>query len=631
MTYSVMAATPSYSDSLLLPSVVYLGGFNSGGQISIQFGNGVFTSGTFSSVWENGVWNQGLRYDRNIVYFDNLMFFAGTTKPLAFMGSVTSKGSNQYSYDMNVSTNTPFDSDKISFKLTTWILSLQVSLSSIESENGDISNQIGIDLRDVFKIGDRVAVGNIIAIDINENRRLIRDALTVIGVEETNISVQFTVNFPIRRIERDSEYHFIYVTKNIWLNGAFLNGTYKGVWNNGLFRGYPYITKMIDSEWIDGRFEGGRFRGITISSTDIDTTSVNINSGLIQNFQLFKDQDTSILPFTHSYNSWIDVNYTTQSFVDIGKASVIEDSVYGEISPDNFYSPVTIDVLKSNSKIRNDHDSNFYDYSLGAKYKEYSDYMLDVGDFINFYNTSSILGTSNLLSDSFTWSWVDMSTPFGDIKSNTNVSGVDSVNDGEKLRILLNTSPTSRLLLNNTLIDSFLKRRYSYISFDINFIDSTNPLIFLRTDAMFSDLYNLALRGTYNIKEYFFNKRKLNMLFVSNAGSNDIFTISNLKFIETDAVPFFQLGTESNINQVIASPLQAQSPFIDYSNNNFSLIDSLNISETIFITLPTTSTLGSGGVISGTSSPGAGSIIGGFTLGPDGGGGPTTTTPEFGG
>jgi hypothetical protein len=77
--------------------------------------------------------------------------------------------------------------------------------------------------------------------------------------------------------------------------------------------------------------------------------------------------------------------------------------------------------------------------------------------------------------------------------------------------------------------------------------------------------------------------------------------ISELKFVETDAVPFFQLGTESSINQAIASPLQAQAPFIDYSNNNFSLIDSLNISETIFVTIPSSPSVGSSGVVGGVT------------------------------
>ena len=76
------------------------------------------------------------------------------------------------------------------------------------------------------------------------------------------------MNFPIRRISKDSDDHLIYISKNIWLNGAFLNGLFKGVWNNGLFKGAPYITKMIDSQWIDGRFDGGLFRGLTLSVAD---------------------------------------------------------------------------------------------------------------------------------------------------------------------------------------------------------------------------------------------------------------------------------------------------------------------------------------------------------------------------
>lgn len=625
MTYSIMSMTPSYSDVLQLPSTIeYLGGFNSGGQISIQFGNGVFTSGTFSSVWENGVWNQGLRYDKNLVYFDNLMFFSGTTKPLAFMGSVDNRGSNQYSYDMNVTINSSVDS-RISFKPTNWILSLKVSESTIQSEDGTISDQIGIDLRDLFRIGDRVSVGNIIAIDINENRRLIRDSLTVVSVEETNISVQLTINFPIRRIERDSEFHFIYVTKNVWLNGAFLNGTFRGVWNNGLFRGYPYITKMLDSEWIDGRFEGGRFRGITVSSTDIDTTSVNINSGLIQNFQLFKDQDTSILPFTHSYNSWIDVNYITQSFVDISRDNIYSSS-YGVISKENFYRQMTVDILQSNSNIRNDYNQDFFNYLLGVKYKEYENYLEDVGSFENFYSTSNTTGIRNFINDSFTWStWPSLNYAFGDITSNTDDDDDLSNNNEKKLRI---ANPLASIYLNNSFVNSIFKKRYSYISFDIDY--ASGPGMFIRRND-FDPYYDLLNRPSTSIKEYFFNKNDLNIYFQSNSVVN-VYTISNLKFVETDAIPFFQLGTESSVNQIISSPLQAQSPFIDYSNNNFSLIDSLNISETIFTTIPSTPTVGSGGIISGTAAPGGQSpgIIGGVSPSPLDSG-PSTTDSLIGG
>jgi hypothetical protein len=40
---------------------------------------------------------------------------------------------------------------------------------------------------------------------------------------------------------------------------AFFNGYFSGVWNYGLFRGYPVITEMEDTYWIDGIYNGGKF------------------------------------------------------------------------------------------------------------------------------------------------------------------------------------------------------------------------------------------------------------------------------------------------------------------------------------------------------------------------------------
>ena len=54
----------------------------------------------------------------------------------------------------------------------------------------------------------------------------------------------------------------LYVTQNVWLSGGFLNGYFKGIWNYGLFKGYPLITEMYDSHWIDGIFDGGHFNTV---------------------------------------------------------------------------------------------------------------------------------------------------------------------------------------------------------------------------------------------------------------------------------------------------------------------------------------------------------------------------------
>jgi hypothetical protein len=172
-------------------------------RIYSKIGNGTFKAG----LWENGVWNSGWRVDEGMREFNNVYQF--------------------FSYNRN----------------KRWRLQISGPTASVVD----------------FNIGDNVSIGNIVAIDINEDRKLLKGYYTIINKTDSSIIVEFDNNFPIRRIEKDSDNHRIYVTKNIWLSGGFLNGYFKGVWNYGLFKGYPLITEMYDSHWIDGIFDGGHF------------------------------------------------------------------------------------------------------------------------------------------------------------------------------------------------------------------------------------------------------------------------------------------------------------------------------------------------------------------------------------
>jgi len=190
---------------------------NNGGTFSIpsRIGNGAFKAG----IWENGVWNNGWRDDTNTKDFD----------------------------DVYISVLTASD--------VSWKIEIRGAVSAI---NG-------------FATGSNVSIGNIVAIDINDNRKLLKDYYQIesLGVDGGNpqngvapygwIRVNLDTSFPYRRIEKDSPNHKIKVTKNIWLSGGFFNGYFSGVWNNGLFKGYPLLTEMFDSHWIDGLFDGGRF------------------------------------------------------------------------------------------------------------------------------------------------------------------------------------------------------------------------------------------------------------------------------------------------------------------------------------------------------------------------------------
>ena len=407
-------------EDINIPPVGTVGGGDQDGQlISIAFGNGIFKSGSFSSVWENGVWNQGLRFDKEMVYFTNLKLFGGTEKPLGFGGVVANSGSNDQAFFNNTVGNQNYTESVVSYSKNVWIITLQMSQGTITSEstNGTFTtNQGSLLPSSKFAIGDRVAVGNVAMIDSNLKRKLIRDTFTVVSIDdiERTVSLQLTLNFPIFAIKRDSDNHLIYVTKNIWLNGAFLNGFYRGVWNNGLLKGGIFITKMVDSQWIDGTFNGGWFRGLTSSIISANSSDPHqINSGLIQNF-LFYGNDTKTQPYIHKWRSWVDVNFYDDSTVTIGRNTLTYDEgqifshlgvtfSLGEYSQTNYFSYPTYDVLSSNVVIRNNYNSNLIKLTLGQKWLEYVDYIRQIGEFRNYYNTRVQTGYDNLVEDGFTW------------------------------------------------------------------------------------------------------------------------------------------------------------------------------------------------------------------------------------
>lgn len=202
-------------------------------QLFSKIGNGTFKAG----IWENGVWNSGWRYDDGVYEFYEVGKYYDHTR-----------GKN-------------------------WRFVISGPASSVSK----------------FSIGDKISIGNLVAIDINEDRKLIKGYFTVINFAYSDtttlassnyIVVELVNNFPLRRIERDSFNHRITVTKNVWLSGAFLNGYFKGIWNYGLFKGYPLITEMFESHWIDGIFDGGHFGSTQLGMTFSDTVYTSITLDL---------------------------------------------------------------------------------------------------------------------------------------------------------------------------------------------------------------------------------------------------------------------------------------------------------------------------------------------------------------
>jgi hypothetical protein len=367
--------------------------------LSSRYGNGEFTSG----IWENGVWLEGWRDDKTVIWAENLSKFSG--------------GKNK-SYQV---------------KPNTWNIELEILNRDLNPYSGNL---------DKYKIGDKVSVGNIVCIDLNGNRRLIRDYLTVIGldVDSQILLLEVDINFPIRGIEKDSENHLIYISKNVWLNGVFLNGKFlNGVWNNGLFRGNLNITEMEDSHWIDGTLRGGLFRGFTSSYLNNLGNELINHKSVIQRFDFF-DENISGEPFKFKYNSWVDVNYYETEGVNINRLnSVYKKTALGftaSFVENNFYGYPTIDVLESNSNIRNGFDLEVRSYRLGYKFKEFTNYLEGSGEFLDInqlqYNntiptTSSGFGIDNLLSVGWTFSYLSSNIDGFGSASNTIESNIGNL------------------------------------------------------------------------------------------------------------------------------------------------------------------------------------------------------------
>jgi hypothetical protein len=708
-TYSMFDITPSYEDQLLLPETLVVGPSSNGNLVTTRFGNGIFTSGTgsaFSSIWENGVWNEGFRYDKYVVAFTDFERFTGTSKSFSYPGEFDRK-------DVKIG-NIPNVSDKNvssrKYSNTNWIIRLSRLNGFIQYENQGV-DQLDLDLNYYFKVGDRVSVGNIVTIDINSNRRLIKDYFTVVDINSDIIELQITLNFPIRRIDKDSDDHLIYVSKNIWLNGAFLNGIFKGVWNNGLFKGRPYLTKMVDSQWIDGRFDGGHFRGLTLSIiNDVDSGEVvdTYPSGLIQNF-IFKDGNlgtylSSNLENYLRYTSWIDINYFTSSMVNIYRDTISFDKGFKtNRSLINHNGYPTKDILSSISNFKNTYDDEFKEYSLGFKYNGYDEYISNPnfnypissfenfeivgGEFDNISSNYSINATSSVpglyeFVKGNAWRPLILNQSQGlSYSANTDVSNVN-------LLKIVSTTQSGANLLENSNTQIFPKFRYSSIEFEMTtsgtisgqfpyLLNEPGSKYFQDSDQVqFISAVPTTIqhdKTTETIKrEYFYNKRSLQMVLANvvryldswavpapgvivepghgiqvgdivyiskrdktinlqiegihivdnivSAGANPpvpytelivlpeiatgyTFTptgtdggvlfvyrpytayFSSIQMTELDAIPFFLYATQSRIVSDILAPYSAIAPQIDYSDSEFSLIDNINITETIFETV----------------------------------------------
>lgn len=627
--YQTNIKNAAYSIKLGIGNNVFAENINSTVIVSTKAGNGTIHSG----IWENGVWNNGWRSDT-------------TTREFIKVGQY-------YSYD----------------KDRTWRMSIIGKESSIA----------------YFEVGNIVAISNVVAIDINEERKLLKSEYRIISKTSDSIVVEFDTDFPMRRIEKDSSDHRIFVTKNIWLNGVFLNGYFKGIWNNGLFSGFPMITKMDSTHWIDGIFNGGHFTSkklrfssegkdiatsyivdgkerMAISFTDvhrfekddiismtystttstgvlgstivlevptankivtgigwrtelIDIISITLNTsisdGLVQNFEFHANNvstvtslDTLISERVFSYNSWMDINYSNKSAINIGRPQTLLNQHNKAYSENNLYGYPSNDVLSSRSTFRDSYSKTVRSYRLGKKYKIYKDYVGESSGFENYFDpTDTKQGVDTFNEQGWAWS---KSSETDLLKFSRTPEPTTQGIPGQGKELLVTARGNGGILYikegkneEGDNVDPVPKQRYTMVEFElINYsgdpdlkgeykdsIGTLPPIHFNNVNRVFRKTPEgvKSLSATYlpiykNInhvstfgnrkQEFFFNKRNILMSFTGYdylGYKHSEYTIDNLKLYEVDMVPFFQyfknpIGKTGNINTSVQIPHTGTSP-----------------------------------------------------------------------
>jgi hypothetical protein len=423
-----------------------------------QYGNGVFLEG----IWENGVWNNGYRGTQfGTTIIDDPSTLPGGSNSDSYPTDTFTYGSgatasvllNQLytestEYQWKTSPTIYFNKVQRSFKTTknTWRFVLESAFNINASELFTYNK---------LSIGDKISIGNIIAIDINGSRKIIKNLFTVVDLPTSNINrvdnsfsqtqptgyrmtVEYKETFPINDIQIDSDRHLIYVQKNVWLYGSFLNGYFEGIMNGGYIRGNRELTKLIDSHLIDVKFEGGQLVGSkqTLASafggryseaqglSPQFTTNYNglYHSTVVQHMDFIDDMTPqtftmqSIKGVTVSgvggsksvgytsfgntasavkylYNSDIDVVYEPEFFSSVYNQTIFNNNIIGEAvigNTENTYMHnipagyITYDILSSDSQFRYSFAKHVfkpqhYNLNLGSKYKKYN--TLDNVDF----------------------------------------------------------------------------------------------------------------------------------------------------------------------------------------------------------------------------------------------------------
>ncbi len=145
---------------------------------------------------------------------------------------------------------------------------------------------------------------------------------------------------------------------------------------------------------------------------------------------------------------------------------------------------------------------------------------------------------------------------------------------------------TNTNLLDNIYTRDIEKFRYSVVDFDLTSYGgfayqgtsstlSGLPTIYLLNDnpkytpGNFSTIINHAITPDINKKEYFYNRKSLELFFKSTDSFDAHF--SRISFYETDMIPFFRYTLEDTVDNRIKSPIKGTAPFINTLNSSISL------------------------------------------------------------
>lgn len=520
-----------------------------GNVVKFKYGNGTFAKG----VWENGAWNDGYRVDGTIRLCESV-------------------------------------SDFIQITEFVYIISLAV--------NGSLS---------IYSIGDKVSVSNIVGIDYNNKRKLIKGSLVIRDIQPSSSKIVLEVvsNYKLRLIKQDSNNHLIKVTQNVWLSGAFLNGQYNGVMNYGIISGFPYITQLSNIHMIDGIFDGGKIGG----AENVDT--------LVQNFTFYDNvvikrnfYNTAIpisKPISDSsdrfYRSWAAFRYINDnSYVNIYSNDTIYDDKWHKTTPVlNLSGRATNDVISSRSRFMNLSNIDQRTYDLGVDSEAYNEFIPLDGLFTYPFK----VGADNQGETEFENNGWEYKTISGSvlpqltanyINSNVNNSNIMFVDVPSGGSFVLNNNGKNELYYDiNPKIDP---ERYSVIEFQLRDYKSTSgttqydpqtPMLFFGNAPIDYSINKSIINHVTNNNvgkvryEYFYNRKALDMYLLGNSAMTN-YEFKSINFDEVDMIPFFNYFSDSNttdrIDDSAKAPKYIPAPKIDYSDD-FDFID--NITSTIDI------------------------------------------------